>query len=179
MTSADQHRTSIDRDLTATAALTLYSLAVAVGFARVFSGWGFLVELGLLVVLGHGASFVMRRARVSGWIAVPVMTLLLLWVLLALRYGGTLDFGWPGEATRSQLDLDLNLVREQFQSAIAPVPFDVGWATLAGFAMIVTVVMADAFAFRAEARGSSPAACSSCSSPRSAARASASWRPPC
>ena len=153
MTSADQHRTSIDRDLTATAALTLYSLAVAVGFARVFSGWGFLVELGLLVVLGHGASFVMRRARVSGWIAVPVMTLLLLWVLLALRYGGTLDFGWPGEATRSQLDLDLNLVREQFQSAIAPVPFDVGWATLAGFAMIVTVVMADAFAFRAEARG--------------------------
>ena len=31
--------------------------------------------------------------------------------------------------------------------------YEVGWATLAGLAMIVVIVMADAFAFRAEARG--------------------------
>lgn len=153
MTSPNEHRTSIDRDLAATAGLTLYSLTVALGFARVFSGWEFLVELGLLVVLGHGVSFMLRRARVRGWIAIPVMIVLLLWSLLALRYGATLDVGWPGGATRAQLDLDISLVREQFQTAIAPVIYAVGWATLAGFAMIITVVMADAFAFRAEARG--------------------------
>ncbi|MDW3212764.1 MAG: DUF3488 and transglutaminase-like domain-containing protein [Ilumatobacteraceae bacterium] len=153
MTAANEHRASIDRDLAATAAITLYSLAVAVGFARVFSGWEFMVELGLLVVLGHGVSFVMRRARVPGWLAIPVMILLLLWVLLALRYGGSLDFGLPGEAARARIDLDIDLVREQFQTAIAPVGYDVGWATLAGFAIVITVVMADSFAFRAEARG--------------------------
>jgi transglutaminase-like putative cysteine protease len=153
VTSPNEHRTSFDRDLAATAAMTLYSLTVAVGFARVFSGWDFLVELGLLVVIGHGVSFVMRRARVSGWIAIPAMIVLLLWVLLALRYGATLDLGLPGSATRAQLDLDVGLVREQFQTAIAPVTYDVGWATLAGFAVVATVVMADAFAFRAEARG--------------------------
>ena len=153
MTSPNEHRSSIDRDLAATVGLALYSFTVALGFARVFSGWEFLVDLTVLVVLGHGVSFVLRRARVNGWIAIPVMILLLLWVLLALRYGATLDLGLPGEATRAQLDLDVSLVREQFQTAIAPVTYAVGWATLAGFAMIITVVMADAFAFRAEARG--------------------------
>lgn len=153
MTSPNEHRASIDRDLTATAALTLYSFVVALGFARVFSGWDFLVELGLLVVVGHGISFVLRRARVNGWIAIPLLVVLMIWLLLALRYGSTLDLGWPGATTRAQLDLDIDLVREQFQTAIAPVTYDVGWATLAGFAVVVTVVMADAFAFRAEARG--------------------------
>lgn len=153
MTSSDDRSVPIDRDLAATAALALYSFVVAVGFARVFSGWDFLVELGMLVVVGHGMSFVLRRARVNGWISIPLMLLVLLWLLLALRYGATLDYGWPGAATRAQVDLDLNLVREQFQTATAPAPYDVGWATLAGFAIVITVVMADAFAFRAEARG--------------------------
>ena len=153
MTPPDERGTPFDRDLTATAALTLYSFVVAIGFARVFSGWDFLVELGVLVVVGHGVSLALRRARVTGWIAIPLMLVLLLWLLLALRYGATLDFGWPGEATRAQLDLDLDLVREQFQTAVAPVTYDLGWAVLAGFAVVITVVMADAFAFRAEARG--------------------------
>lgn len=153
MTPSDEHIAPIDRDLAATAALALYSFVVAVGFARVFSGWDFLVELGMLVVVGHGMSFAMRRARVNGWISVPLTLALLLWLLLALRYGATLDYGWPGAATRAQVDLDIDLVREQFQTAVAPVTFSLGWALLAGFAVVITVVMADAFAFRAEARG--------------------------
>lgn len=153
MTSPNEHRTSFDRDLAATAALTLYSFMVAVGFARVFSGWDFLVELGSLVVLGHGVSFLLRRARVSGWLAVPLVFLLLMWVLLAFRYGQTLTWMLPSETTWNQLDLDISLVQEQFQTAIAPVPYAIGWAALAGFAVVVTVVMADSFAFRAEASG--------------------------
>ncbi len=52
-----------------------------------------------------------------------------------------------------QFRLDVDLVRDQFQTAVAPVIYEVGWATLAGLAMIVVIVMADSFAFKAEARG--------------------------
>ena len=78
---------AIDRDIVATVALTLYSLAVAAGFARVFSGWGFFADLALLAVVGHGVSFALRRARVSGWVSVPIVSLLMLWMLIALHYG--------------------------------------------------------------------------------------------
>ncbi len=44
-------------------------------------------------------------------------------------------------------------MRDQFQTAVAPVLYGAGWATLAGFALIVVIVMSDSFAFRAEARG--------------------------
>ena len=57
--------TSLERDLTATGALALFSFSVAFGFVRVFSGWDFLLDLGLLVVLGHGVSFLLRRAHVE------------------------------------------------------------------------------------------------------------------
>ncbi len=146
-------QTSFERDIVATGALTLFSFSVAFGFVRVFAGWDFLIDLGLLVVLGHGVSFLLRRARVSGWIAIPGVALLLMWVLVALQYGETLSWLLPTDATWNLLELELRLVRDQFQTAIAPVIYGTGWATLAGFAVIVTVVMADAFAFRAEARG--------------------------
>ena len=47
----------LERDLAATAALALYSLAVGIGFARVFSGWDFLPHFLMLVIVGHGSSF--------------------------------------------------------------------------------------------------------------------------
>ena len=50
-----------DRDLAATVGLSLYSLAVAIGFARVFSGWDFLTDLIVLIVVGHGSSFALRK----------------------------------------------------------------------------------------------------------------------
>ena len=151
--STTARQTSFDRDLAATLAMTAFSLIVAVGFARVFSGWGFLTDLALLVVLGHGVSFGLRRARVSGWIAVPGVLLLLLWVLVATHYGDTLRLLVPTGATQDALGLELGLVRDQFPTAVAPVLYGAGWATLAGFAMVIVIVMADAFAFRAEARG--------------------------
>ncbi len=146
-------RTTFERDLAATAALTLYSLVVAVGFARVFSGWDFLADLALLSIAGHGCSFLLRRARVSGWISIPAVAAVLLWLLLVIHYRASMTWLVPRGATWDQLDLEVGLVRDQFQTAVAPVLYGVGWATLAGFAMIVVVVMADSFAFRAEARG--------------------------
>ena len=143
----------LERDLAATAALALYSLAVGIGFARVFSGWAFFPHFLALVIAGHGSSLAMRRARISGWISVPVMTLIMVWVVSIYQYRATLTWLVPGHATWDQLQLDIGVVRDQFQTAVAPVIYDVGWATLAGLAMVIVIVMADAFAFKAEARG--------------------------
>ena len=143
----------INRDLAATAALALYSFAVGVGFARVFGGWAFVPHFLLLVIVGHGSSLAMRRARISGWISVPVMTLLMVWVISVYQYHSTLTWLVPGRATWRQLQVDISVVRDAFQTAVAPVIYEVGWATLAGLAMVIVIVMADAFAFKAEARG--------------------------
>ena len=144
---------TFERDLTATVALALYSFTVAIGFARVFSGWEFLIDLTVIVIVGHGSSFLLRRARVSGWLAIPVTALLSLWVLVAQHYADTMSWMVPRGLTWDQIDLELELVRDQFQTAVAPVLYGAGWATLAGFAMVIVVVMSDSFAFRAEARG--------------------------
>lgn len=141
------------RDVVATVALAAYSAAVAVGFARVFSGWEFLPDMLVLVVVGHGTSFALRRAGVSGWLAIPGVALLLMWTLLVLHYRDTLTFLLPTATTWDQLDLEIGLVREQFPTAIAPVIYGAGWAPVAGFALVVAIVMSDSFAFRAEARG--------------------------
>jgi transglutaminase-like putative cysteine protease len=153
VTTPPNRQTSLERDVAATVAVTIYSLTVAAGMARVFSGWEFMSDLGLLVVVGHGTSLLLRRLKVSGWIAIPFITVALLWVLLALHYGHTMTGLLPRRATFDLVDLEVGLVRDQFQTAVAPVLYGAGWATLAGFAMIIAVVMADSFAFRAEARG--------------------------
>jgi len=145
----------LGRDLLATVALAAYSAAVAGGFARVFSGWDFLGDLLLLVVVGHATSFALRRLRVSGWLAAPAVTVVLLWLLLAISYRSTFTGPFPRGATWDLLDLELGLVREQFPTAVAPVIYDAGWALLAGLAIVVVVAMADAFAFHAQARGES------------------------
>ena len=179
MTTPPERQTSLERDFAATVALTIYSLAVAAGMARVFSGWRFMSDLGLLVVIGHGTSLLLRRLKVSGWITIPFVTVVLSWVLLVLHYGRTMTWLIPRRATFDLVQLEVGLVRDQFQTAVAPVLYGAGWATLAGFAVVIAVVMADSFAFRAEARGEAlvPGGCCSFSSRHSEALACGS-RPP-
>lgn len=143
----------LERDLGATAAVAGYSLVVASGFARVFSGWEFMWDFAWLVLLGHALSFSLRRLRVSGWIAIPFQSVFLLWLLLVQEYRDTMTWLVPRGATWDQVELEVGLVRDQFQTAVAPVLYGAGWATLAGLALVVAIVMADSFAFRAEARG--------------------------
>uniref|UniRef100_UPI002618328D DUF3488 domain-containing protein n=1 Tax=Ilumatobacter sp. TaxID=1967498 RepID=UPI002618328D len=151
--TSQQPSASFERDLAATAALTLYSLAVAAGFARVFSGWDFFRDLAVLVLLIHGLSFALRRLRVTGWLAIPIVSVSALWLLVAIHYSPTMSWLVPRGATWTEIDLEVGVVRDQFQTAVAPVFYGAGWAVLAGFAVIIAVVMADSFAFRAEARG--------------------------
>jgi len=147
------HRPPWWLDITATMAVALYSLAVAAGFARVFSGWEFMSDLVILIIVGHGSSLVFRRLDLTSWIAIPITMVAVLWLTLYLHYGETMLRLLPTGATWDAIDLELGLVRDQFPTAVAPVLYGAGWAALASFAIAITVVMADAFAFRAEARG--------------------------
>jgi transglutaminase-like putative cysteine protease len=143
----------LDRDLAATVALALYSIVIGLGFARVFGGWEFADDVVAIVVVGHGASFVLRRLRVSGWVAVPAVVLLLLWLIALQSYRSTFSAVFPTGATWDLFRLETGLVRQQFRTAVAPVLYGAGWATLSGMAIMAVVVLSDTFAFRAEARG--------------------------
>lgn len=141
-------------DALATAALCAYTLAVAIGFARVFSGWAFLGDLATIAIVGHGVSFALRRGRISGWIAIPGLCLALAWLISLLHYRETLTGPIPWTGTWARVRFDLGLVRDEFPTAIAPVLYDVvGWATLSSIAVALVLVLSDSFAFRAEARG--------------------------
>jgi transglutaminase-like putative cysteine protease len=145
-------RASLAADIGATLAVAAFSLAVAAGFARVFSGWDFLTDLALLVAVGHGTGLVLRRLPLSGWIAVPLTTVALVWALVVLYFPETLSWGLPTSVTWDVFGLEMDSVREQFGAAVAPVIHDGGWDVLAGIGMAVAVAMADVFAFRADAR---------------------------
>ncbi|MEO1057015.1 MAG: DUF3488 and transglutaminase-like domain-containing protein [Actinomycetota bacterium] len=152
MTSAANTRPSLSTDLGATAALTLFSLAVAAGFARVFAGWEFFAPLAWIVVIGHGAGLVLRRREVPAWAAVPLTAVILVWAASLLFYRDTMSWLLPTPETWELFRSELDLVRDQFRVAVAPVIFGAGWDALAAVGMILAVLLADVFAFRAFAR---------------------------
>ena len=145
-------RPTLERDVAATLALAAFSIAVAAGFARVFSGWDFMNDLVMVVVVGHGVGLVMRRLAVKAWLAVPAIAAALVWVIAALYYPDTLSFGLPTGTTWELFRFEVTGVREQFQTAVAPVIYGAGWDVLAAIGLAIAVLLADVFAFRALAR---------------------------
>jgi transglutaminase-like putative cysteine protease len=76
----------------------------------------------------------------------------LVWVITVLYYPDTLTFGVPTGATWDLFQVELTGVREQFQTAVAPVIYAAGWDVLAAIGLAIAVLLADVFAFRAFAR---------------------------
>ncbi|NQY57108.1 MAG: transglutaminase domain-containing protein [Ilumatobacteraceae bacterium] len=152
MTTATNTRPALATDVGATAALTLFSLAVAAGFARVFSGWEFFAPLAWIAVIGHGAGLILRRREVPPWLAVPLTAVILVWAASLLFYRDTTTWLLPTSETWDLFRSEVELVRNQFRVAVAPVLFGAGWDALAAVGMIVAVLLADVFAFRAYAR---------------------------
>lgn len=142
-------------ELIATVALTLFSLAVAAGFARVFSGWEFFDNLAVIAVVGHGLSLGLRRARLPLWASFPVVVAGLVWLIGAMYYRSTYSLMLPTSDTWELFRLELDLVGEQFRTAVAPVAFLGGWDVLASIGVAAVVVLSDTFAFRAFARAES------------------------
>jgi transglutaminase-like putative cysteine protease len=140
-------------DLAATAGLVVFGGVVAAGFARVFSGWDFLPDLLLIVVVGHIAGAVLRHLGLRAIVALPAHALVLAWLVAALHYRSTFNGPFPVGATWDLFSFDVGIVREQFRTAVAPVIYATGWASLTSIGIATAVFLADAFAFRAEARG--------------------------
>jgi transglutaminase-like putative cysteine protease len=147
-----RRRRSLGRDVVATVALAAFSMAVALGFARVFSAWPFVVDMAIIVAVGHGLGLLLRRLHVTPWLAVPAMAIGLGWVVLAVYYPDTFSRALPTGETWSLLRLQLTSVREDFSTAVAPVNYGGGWDVLAALGLAASVLLADVFAFRAEAR---------------------------
>jgi transglutaminase-like putative cysteine protease len=139
-------------EILATLALTLYSIVVAAGFARVFSGWDFFDNLIVIAVVGHGVALVLRLMRTPVWVAFPVTLAALMWLLGAMFYRDTFSLLLPTSETWSVFRLELDVVGNQFKAAVAPVAFLSGWNTLAAIGVAAAVLLADTFAFRAFAR---------------------------
>ncbi len=140
------------RELGATLAVAAFSIAVAAGFARVFSGWNFMTDLILVALAGHGLGLLLRRLRLSGWLAVPITAVALIWLIAAVYYPDTFSWGLPTGATWDLFTTELADVRSQFRTAVAPVIYGAGWDVLAAIGLAIAVLLADVFAFRALAR---------------------------
>lgn len=138
-----------DRAL-ATAALSLFSFMVALGFTRVFSGWEFLEDLLAVIVVGHGAGLALWRVHVA--IAVPVQIAVVAWVVGLVGYRDTYRFGLPTRDTIDIMRTDISFAGDQFPEAVAPVVYAGGWTALATLGIGIAVLLADVFAFRAAAR---------------------------
>ena len=140
-------------DLAATVALLAYSIAVAVGFSRVFVGHDFLRDLVLIAVIGHGTSYLLRLLRVPAFVAIPLVLVVLTWTVAWIYYPATFSGPFPLSATWETVRADFHVIQSEFQTATAPVPYSSGWAFVAGATMAAVVWLADTFAFRAQARG--------------------------
>ncbi len=143
---------SLTSDVLATIGLAVFSLAVAAGFARVFAGWNFFDNLAVLVVVGHGVGLAARRLRLANWLTIPIVALVLFWTIGVMFYGSTYSWGLPSGDTWTLFSAELDLVREQFHVAVAPVPDVGGWPVLAAIGMAFAICLSDAFAFGALAR---------------------------
>jgi transglutaminase-like putative cysteine protease len=140
-------------DLAATLGLIAYSITVGIGFSRVFFDWDFLRDLVVIVVAGHGASYVMRRLRLPSLVAIPVLLLGLTWLVAWMYYPDTFSAVFPLSETWNAVRDDYRMVQDEFQSTTPPVIYSGGWAFLAGATTAATVWLSDTFAFRAQARG--------------------------
>ena len=158
-------------DLAATVALLAYSIAVAVGFSRVFVGHDFLRDLVLIAVIGHGTSYLLRLLRVPAFVAIPLVLVVLTWTVAWIYYPATFSGPFPLSATWETVRADFHVIQSEFQTATAPVPYSVGLGVRrrgddgcrrAGWPTRLPS------APRHAARPSCPVRCSSCSSPRSA-----------
>jgi transglutaminase-like putative cysteine protease len=146
---------AVGLDAMATIGMIAYSVAVSVGFSRVFTDWTFLRDLVVIAVVGHGSSYLLRRLRVPAVLAIPLVLVVLTWLVAWMYYPDTFSSVFPLADTWEAARADFVVARDDFQSSTAPVDYSAGWAFLAGATTAASVWLADTFAFRAQARGES------------------------
>jgi len=140
-------------DLFATLGLIAYSVAVAAGFGRVFTGGDYFRDLVLIALVGHGSSYLLRRLRAPAVVAIPLVLAVLTWLVAWIYYRDTFSGFLPLRDTWTTARVDFTTARAEFQTSTAPVDYTAGWAFLAGSTTAAAVWLSDTFAFRAQTRG--------------------------
>jgi len=143
--------TDIDH-IVAGVAVTVLSIVTSVAMCRVFAGWAFLDTLLVMVIGLHTASIILRIARVPGWVAMPLLLLVMFELLALVFYRATLRALLPTGQTFELMRIDLRLVWSQFPTAVAPVPSEGAFLLAAAVGVGLVAILADAFAFRAYGR---------------------------
>ena len=133
-------------------AITLSSIVTAVAMCRVFVDWSFLGTLVVMVIGLHAASILLRIARVPGWVALPLLLVVMFELLAVTFYRATLRLMLPTAETFELLRVDMRLVWSQFPTAVAPVPSEGSFLLAAAVGVGLVAILSDAFAFRAFGR---------------------------
>lgn len=143
--------TDIDH-MVASGAVALLSAITAVAMCRVFDDWAFLDTLLVMVIGIHAVGIVLRILRVPGWLAMPILMLVLFELLALAFYRSTLTALIPTRETFELMRIDLRLVWSQFPTAVAPVPSEGSFLLAAALGIGLISILSDAFAFRAFGR---------------------------
>lgn len=129
-------------------ALAGVSLAVIIGFSRLFADWSFFWPLLVIAAYTHGITVVMRRkgygVAVTALIGMAGLVLIGSWIWFGSTTTALLPTGRTWSAFTSALDESWGA----FQELAAPVPALTGFVAAAGLALFFAVFLADWAAFR-------------------------------
>ncbi|MBW3557937.1 MAG: DUF3488 domain-containing protein, partial [Actinobacteria bacterium] len=140
-----------DPSLGGTLALTALTLAVAIGFGRLFTGAGFLGPVVLATLASHATAWWCRRRRIptaaAGAATITVAALVGAWTIL----GHTTAYGLPTPATLGAAVEALASARGAFSVVKAPAAVLPGFVLATVLALGISAFMADWAAFRLRA----------------------------
>ena len=137
-----------DTTVLPTLALTAVTVAVVVGFVRLFADGSFLVPLMATAVTGHAISWWGRRqdwpTALSAIATLAGVAVVATWTVLP----ETTFFGVPTRETLSIAGQQLSLARTAFRTAVAPAPVLDGFVLASVVGVALVAVMSDWAAFR-------------------------------
>ncbi|MCB1027961.1 MAG: transglutaminase domain-containing protein, partial [Microthrixaceae bacterium] len=128
--------------------LVALTIATALGFSRLFSGWDWLAAVLVPALVVHASEAVSRRARLSAWFAPAVAAVLGLIAWVNLTLPETTMLGLP---TGETIPRFVELTGESFESfrrLIAPAPAQPGFIAAASLALLVVALYSDTAAHR-------------------------------
>lgn len=124
------------------------TVATALSFSRLFSGWDWLIPVLVPALVVHAAEALTRRAKLSVWVAPLLATVLGLIAWVNLTLSETTTLGLPsGETIPRFIELTGDSF-DSFRQLIAPAPAQPGFVAAASLALLVVALYSDTAAHR-------------------------------